>query len=185
MMMCSLLFCLSGTGCRLASADPTTAFVGDSITQGWSYPAANFGVFGNTTQQILDRLPDELPGHGYKSMVLLAGTNDVLQRVDPAVTIANIEKLAEIGLANGARPVLCEVPPIFRGGSQQEKQTNHDRVVDLNNRIVALAARRQWIVVDYYDPLANHPDYFADGVHLRRRGYVEMELAYLKAIAGS
>lgn len=170
-------------GCRLITADAQTAFVGDSITEGWSYPAVNFGVFGNTTQEILDRFPYEVPGHGYKFVVLLAGTNDILLRVDPAVTIVHIEKLGDLALAAKATPVLCEVPPILRGATPEEKQISHERVLDLNLRILALAARRKWKVVDYYDPLAGHPEYLADGVHMRRRGYLEMEAAYLKAMA--
>lgn len=64
-------------------------FLGDSITQGWQgqpawaaefapYTAANFGVPGDQTQQILWRVENgELQGIHPKLVVLLAGTNNL------------------------------------------------------------------------------------------------------------
>src|ERR1700678_3493487 len=100
-------------GCRLIKADPDAAFLGDSITQGWYYPRANFGVFGNTSAQMLARFPSSIPGHHYKQVVILGGTNDVLLGVDPSVTIRNLAELGRETTQAGAEPVLCEIPPIF------------------------------------------------------------------------
>jgi hypothetical protein len=35
--------------------DEQVVFLGDSINEGWSYTTKNFGLFGNTTGQMLER----------------------------------------------------------------------------------------------------------------------------------
>lgn len=167
-------------GCRAFKADPGTAFLGDSLTEGWAYPAVNFGVHGNTTAQMLERFPAKIPGHHYREVVILGGTNDVLLGVDPDVTTHNLEMLANETLEAGAQPVLCEIPPIFHGIAPGDRKDYSEGVSILNQHIVRLAALHHWKLVDYYDPILGHPSYSSDGVHMKRRGYVVMEIAYLR-----
>ena len=175
-----LLVALSG--CRADKADSHVAFLGDSITQGWKYPAANLGIHGNTTAQMLDRFPREVPGHGYTTVVILGGTNDVLTHVAPETTIHNLEVLAEDTLAQHAQPVLCEIPPIFHDYNPTDPQDFSPAVKDLNRRIAAVAAAHGWKLVDYYTPLEQHPAFSSDGVHMKRRGYEAMHAAVVKVV---
>jgi acyl-CoA thioesterase I len=161
------------SGCGIFKADPHTAFLGDSITQLWWYPTSNLGYHGDTTARMLKRFPSELPNHGYTTVVILAGTNDILLDVDPNLTIQNLEKLAQLVVDQHAEPILCEIPPIFHGWPGDTR--NHmPSVLELNRRIAQLAAEHHWKLVDYYTPLATHPNYFIDGVHPTRTGYVIM-----------
>jgi acyl-CoA thioesterase I len=172
-------------GCRLFKADPNTAFLGDSITQGWTYPQANFGVFGNTTAQMLARFPVSIPGHHYTQVVILGGTNDVLLGVDPDVTTRNLAELAADTVQAGAQPVLCEIPPIFHSFVKTDNKDYSEQVRALNERIVRLAAAHKWKLADYYHPMLGHCGYSSDGVHMKRRGYAIMELGYLRAAPAS
>jgi lysophospholipase L1-like esterase len=173
-------FCLiSLTGCRLLHAGSNVAFLGDSLTEGWRYPVVDFGVRGNTTSQMLDRFDRLIPGHGYKTVVILGGTNDVLLGVDPRTTIQNLEEIGERTAEQHAEPILCEIPPIFHSNDHADKKDYSTEVLDLNSRIIQLAAVHHWRLVDYYAPLANHPSYLSDGVHMKRRGYLVMEWALL------
>jgi lysophospholipase L1-like esterase len=174
-----LFFCLV-TGCRLVKADPKVAFLGDSITQGWNYPRANFGIHGNTTAQMLERFSTSIAGKHYKQVVILGGTNDVLLGIDPDVTIRNLEAIANKAIESGAEPILCEIPPIFHAVAQIDRNNYSEKVRTLNRRIAELAAARKWSLVDYYDPILGHPDYSSDGVHMKRRGYAVMEITYLR-----
>lgn len=176
-----LLLCLL-SGCRVFKGDKRVAFLGDSITQGWAYPAANFGIFGNTTQQMLDRDAAVLAGHGYAKVVILGGTNDVLLGIEPAMTVSNLEKIALSVQQSGAEPVLCEIPPIFHGLKLDDDKDYSNDVLRLNRQIVRLAAEHRWRLVDYYDPLRYHPHVSSDGVHMKRRGYLLMEIALLRAV---
>jgi lysophospholipase L1-like esterase len=170
---------ISLTGCRLLHAGGNVAFLGDSITESWRYPVVDFGMRGNTTSQMLDRFERLIPGHGYNAVVILGGTNDVLLGVNPRTTIQNLEEIGERTAEQHAEPILCEIPPIFHNYNHADKKDYTPQVLDLNSRIIQLAAAHHWRLVDYYAPLANHPSYSSDGVHMKRRGYLVMEWALL------
>ena len=148
--------------------------MGDSLTQGWDFPRANFGVYGQTTEQMLARFPNQIPYRDFRTVVILGGTNDTLLGIDPSATISNLNRMVNLAHASGVEPVLAEIPPIY-------KQDGHflPAVERLNAAIVALASLRHVRLVDYYDALLNHPDCYSDGIHLKRRGYVRMELALI------
>jgi lysophospholipase L1-like esterase len=169
-------------GCHLIAADTRIAFLGDSITEGWHYPRANFGIHGNTTAQMLARFPKVIPGHNYREVVILGGTNDVLLNVAPQQTIRNLETLGEETAEQHAEPVLCEIPPIFHSFRPGDSKNYMPTVIELNKEIAGLAQAHHWKLVDYYTPLANHPAYSADGVHMKRRGYLVMEIALLRQL---
>ena len=167
------------SGCRLVKASPQVAFLGDSLTQGWSYPATNLGVHGNTTAQMLERFPRLIPGHGYSTVVILGGTNDVLLGIPPETTIRNLQQLGDETVRQHAAPILCEIPPIFHDYRPEDPTSFDPNVRNLNQRIQQLAALNHWKLADYYTPLAGHPEYSSDGVHMKRDGYVLMERALL------
>ncbi len=154
------IWLLSLSGCRLIHAGQNVAFLGDSITEGWHYPVVNFGVHGNTTTQMLGRFDRLIPGHGYNAIVILGGTNDILQGANPTTTIQNLEELGDLAAEQHAEPILCEIPPIFHNFDRSDKKDYTPQVLDLNNRIIRLAAAHHWRLVDYYTPLVHHPMLF-------------------------
>lgn len=155
-------------------AGPRNAFLGDSLTERWSFPRANLGIHGQTSAQILARATVQLPGHDYRRVFILAGTNDILLHVDPAITLANLDALATLAQRNGIEPVFSEAPPIYYDNGRFQPA-----VRTLNAGIVQLAAARHLQLVDYYDALDGHPSGFSDGIHMRRRNYLRMEFALL------
>lgn len=174
-----LILCLP-IGFRFIRASSNIAFLGDSITQGWSYPRVNLGRYGNTTAQMMARFPTQVTGHHYKQVVILGGTNDVLLGIDPAVTVRNLQEMAEATIQTGAQPILCEIPPIFHSFNRANKTDYSQNVYALNQRIVQLAAGHKWTLIDYYDPIIGHPSYSSDGVHFKRRGYAVMEWTFFR-----
>ena len=169
-MLCSAV--LAGCGVSVHNA-----FMGDSITALWSVPGVNLGVPGNTTAQMLARYPAEVSGKGYITFVLLGGTNDVRYGVQTDTSIANIAAMASTSRAAGMNVVLCEIPPIF---VSMEKLDPHIR--ELNARIRELAASEHYYLVDYYDPMANHPEYFKDKLHPNPEGYAVMDKALIPVL---
>ena len=175
----SLLFALAAgfcCGCGLNRASDKYAFLGDSITEGWALPRHNLGIYGQTSAQILNRYPTQVHGHPYRRLYILAGTNDIWQQMDPDVTIANLARIVDLAQADHIQPVLAEIPPMFIDGGRYQPA-----VRELNRRIVQLAQSRQLPLVDYYDAIGNHRSYSSDGVHMKRRGYLAMEVALVHA----
>lgn len=162
-------------GCGLNQASRRVAFMGDSITESWTFPRVNLGKHGQTTAEMLARFPDQVLGKGYKEVVILGGTNDTLLGLDPEVTIRNLSAMADLATSAHIEPILAQIPPIYR--------TDRDyppKVRILNSKIVQLAADKHLKLVDYYQPLDGHPEEYSDGVHLRHIAYWKMEYALAK-----
>ena len=175
-----LVGCGAGGGSTLSSvkANADIAFMGDSITYGWSLPTTNFGVSGNTTTQMRTRFKFDVLGHGYKAVVILGGTNDMrflTESLDAGVAdaIANLQAMAEDAETEKMLVVLCEIPPMA---------DNDDRVVAMNAAIIALAKTNHYRLVDYYTPMAGHSEYFVDGIHPNSYGYFVMQEALSKVL---
>ena len=156
-------------------ASRRSAFLGDSLTQGWSFPRANLGIHGQTSAQMLARFPAQIPNHNYRKLFILAGTNDTLLNIPPETTIANLTAMVAQAREAHIEPILAEIPPILRDNNRYAPQ-----VTTLNARILHLAATQHLKVIDYYDALLNHPSGYSDGIHLKARNYLRMEYALLQ-----
>jgi len=173
------------SGCGLLKANPHIAFMGDSITQLWWYPSANLGYHGDTTARMLARFPRQVPGHGYTTVVIQGGGNDVLLGIDPEMTLRNLEEMGQQTAEFHAEPVLCEITPIFHNFISDDTKDYKPQVQELNRRIAQLAVEHHWKLIDYYTPLLDHPDYFSDGVHPTRMGYLVMVRSVRRTLSRS
>lgn len=117
---------------RLAPGDTVLAF-GDSLTAGTgaepheAYPVVlsgligrevvAAGVNGEVTAAGLQRLPAALDAARPKLLLLCLGGNDMLRRVDPAVTAANLRAMVQLARDRGVPVVLIGLPkpPLFPG----------------------------------------------------------------------
>src|SRR5690606_16562762 len=99
---------------------------GDSLTRGTGaaagedYPAVlaalsgrrviNAGVPGEISRDGLRRLPALLERHEPALLILCHGGNDLLRRLDPAQTTANVEQMVRMATERGIAVVLVGVP---------------------------------------------------------------------------
>ena len=180
LVLCAgLTLALSAVGCTdYSRANANIAFMGDSITAHWYLPRSNLGIPGNTTTDMVARFPAEVPGHGYKAIVILGGTNDVRIKSQPiedevGIAIGNLTKMAEQSKALNLSVVLCSIPPIQ--GEEARSET-------LNAEIKKLAEANHYGFVDYYTPMAGHPEYFVDMLHPNAEGYAVMQEALTQVI---
>jgi len=162
----------------VSSLNHSTVFMGDSITQWWPLPVNNQGIAGQFAAQMLSRFATDILGHGYTRVVILAGTNDIWWS-DPAVDhpIEQIAAMAQMARAAGIEPILCELPPMFLLG-----RLTTPPLMALNASITQLASTNGYLLVDYYTPMAGHPEYSLDGVHPNPAGYAVMEAALSSVI---
>lgn len=177
------------------SGNPTdVVFMGNSITEGWSYHSPSFmkengyvnrGISGQTSDQMLLRFRRDVLDHKPKVVVILAGTNDVAQNSGPVPlwhTMNNIKSMAELAQANGAKVLLCSVLPAkafpWRPGIEPIPL-----IAELNQMIRDFAQEKNLTYVDYFSALEDGqgglkvPDYTSaeDLVHPNAEGYKVME----------
>jgi acyl-CoA thioesterase I len=127
---------------------------------------AHRSVPGQTSAQMLERFSADVVGHGFKRVVILGGTNDILQRLDLSNVSPNLGAMADIAQSANIEVVLCALPPI----------RNVNEVKSVNQDIAALAQSRGLRLVDYFTPISGHPDFFKnDGIHPNALGYTVME----------
>jgi lysophospholipase L1-like esterase len=115
---------------------PATVFLGDSITRGvsaelldpseqhsWVTYAvadpgspwrllANAGVSGNTLEQMWQRFQSDVLNAGAEAVVIMGGTNDVLQGVPTEESIASLRRMLEAAQEAGVEVWLVAPPPI-------------------------------------------------------------------------
>jgi lysophospholipase L1-like esterase len=146
-------------------------FLGDSITARWNplpiAGAANFGVSGETSEQVAARMPDVLQT-GAKTVYILAGSNDILKLsvADPAY----IESMAVQARDAGLKVFLATIPPTTKGLG-----ASLARVILFNQQLIAWARANNFPVVDYYMALiGDYPEDTVDGIHPNAQGYALM-----------
>ncbi len=155
----------------------TSDFIGASIINYWPMPMHNDGIAGQTTAQVLARFSTVVLNHGYQRVIILCGTNDILQNTPNLIAelTANLQAMTDIASGAGIEVVLGELPPATYNGVDLTPTVNA-----VNAAIIQLATQHGYLLVDYNTPLLGHPEDFVDGIHPNAAGYALME----KALAG-
>jgi lysophospholipase L1-like esterase len=165
---------------------PRIALVGDSLTHFGDWPSLlphfdpiNFGISGNTTAQVTDRLQPVIQV-GSSQISLLVGTNDIgLGLETPDQVVAALGRIVEV-LAPHARVVLHTMPPRQREFA--------DRLREVNRGIAGLALPDRTQLLDLW-PLFDDGDgvlrseLSTDGLHFNKAGYSVWATALNRTLA--
>lgn len=171
----------------MAKPDPRrVVFIGDSNTEGWAHEpfiAANphfvgRGISGQTAPQMLVRFRSDAIALKPAVVHIMAGTNDIAENTGPETldeTVGYIVRMAELARANGIRVVIASVPPASDFWWHQGLKPA-PKIIALNARLKAYAARHGIVFADYWRVLAAadgsmNPRFSKDGVHLDSAGY--------------
>lgn len=169
---------------REPSEQAVIAFVGDSLTeggdwQGWfpQYETRNLGVGGDTTDELLDRLPAVVETQP-DAVVLLIGTNDVAWRRTAEHIVRNIETIL-VELRRALPEVRILVQSVLPRGAEFA-----DRVMEVNRHLWQFAPTVYGQYLDLWPAMAVedstlNPTFSEDLLHLNRAGY-DAWLAELK-----
>lgn len=172
--------------------------MGDSITEFWKtndpsffsdHPFIDRGISGQTTSQMVLRFQQDVINLKPKTVVILAGINDIAENTGPITLKAvfeNIVKMSDMAKKNGIRVVLCSVLPANHF-YWNPKIAPADKVIALNQMIKAYALKNKLTYVDYYSSMVDaekglQKKYGEDGVHPNLEGYKLMESLLLKAL---
>jgi len=137
-------------------------------------PIHNDGIPGQTSPQVLARFSSTVLNHGYQRVIILCGTNDILDGLPNLTTElpANLKAMADIATDAGIEVVLSKLPPLDNDGNY------NPQVIAADNAIGQMAAENGYLIVDYYTPIVGHPEYFnSDGIHPNAAGYAVTERA--------
>ena len=168
-----------------------TVLMGDSITEFWKVNDPQFfeqnqlidrGISGQTTSQMLLRFRQDVIALQPKSVVILAGINDIAQNAGPISVpqiFDNIKSMVDLAKANKIQPILCLLVPANRFPWRPEIIPT-EKVTELNALIQNYALKNALPLVDYYTPLKDSDSglakkYGEDGVHPNLEGYKVME----------
>ncbi|WP_210478932.1 GDSL-type esterase/lipase family protein [Naasia sp. SYSU D00948] len=161
----------------MAESDrPTTVFLGDSLTeQGkWAerFPeldVVNLGVSGDTTEQVLERLPEVIEKKP-STIVVMVGTNDLAWRRGAEQIVRNLESILwrlhhELP---AARILVQSVLP------RDRELADRVREINIHIRQYSPTVKAEW--VDLWPVFAEEDgeikaDYSDDRLHLNEAGY--------------
>lgn len=176
-------------------------FMGNSITEGWSFfnknffienPFVNRGISGQTTPQMLIRFRPDVINLKPKTVVILAGINDIAGNTGP-ITIKNsaenIISMAEIAKANNISVIICSTLPAIDFPWSPGVDPG-PKVIKLNSILEKYCKENEVNYADYYSAMVDNkgglkvPEYTSsdDLVHPNKAGYKVMEKIILKTL---
>ena len=186
---------------RSSDNEDRVVFMGNSITEGWSTILPEFfkgksyinrGISGQTTPQMLIRFKSDVVNLSPKSVVILAGINDIAGNTGPISienSAENIISMAEIALANNISVFICSTLPAL-DFPWSPGLNPASKVIKLNKILKDYCKKNNLKYVDYYSFMSDEngglkvPEYTSadDLVHPNKAGYNVMEKIILKAL---
>ena len=183
-----------------APGEERVVFFGDSITDGWKIeesfpgkPYVNRGIGGQTTSQMLVRFRQDAIDLHPKTVVILAGTNDIAGNSGPIRNEdieANYRNFAELAKASNVHLIFSSILPVHNYTPQAADffaQRPIDRILALNSWLKEYCAKNNLIYLDYFSAVVDDKgllkrDLADDGLHPNKAGYAIMAPLAQKAI---
>ena len=183
-------------------SDPNrVVFIGNSITESWRIfdkkffidnSFVNRGIGGQTSPQMLLRFRSDVVNLKPKSVVIMAGTNDIARNTGPITlenTAENIISMAEIAMANNITVYICSTLPAI-DFLWSPKMKPAAKIVELNSMLKKYCNDNGISYVDYYSSMVDDvgglkvPEYTAENdlVHPNLAGYKMMEKIILNSL---
>jgi len=188
-----------------APAKGRVVFFGDSITDSWkleNYFAGsayvNRGIGGQTTPQMLVRFRQDVIDLAPKSVVILAGTNDIAGNTGPMRNediVANVATMAELATSHRIAPIVASILPVHNYTPRSQDffaQRPVQRILDVNRALKDYCAKNRIVYLDYFSAMVDEKGLLReglaeDGLHPNDSGYKIMaplaEAAIAKASA--
>jgi lysophospholipase L1-like esterase len=175
-------------------------FFGDSITDMWKLqgsfpgkPYINRGIGGQTTSQMLVRFRQDVIDLQSKTVVILAGTNDIAGNTGPISNEdieANYASIAELARVHNVRVIFSSILPVHNYTPESQEffaQRSPERILALNRWLKDYCAANDLVYLDYFTAMVDDKgllkkDLADDGLHPNKAGYAIMSPLAEKAI---
>ncbi len=144
--------------------------------------AANAGIPGDTTEEMVARFARDVAVHAPRVVVILGGTNDLPTGRTTEQVVGTLEQLADLARDAGAVPVLATIPPRTDGSFASD-------VADLNAGIRRSAASSGTPLIDFFSVLADEDGgwrtgFSEDGLHPTEDGAAAMGRIAVETLVG-
>lgn len=168
-----------------------TVLLGDSITDFFNWyelfydyskksgqAVYNRGISGDTTDRLLERLPENVLNIEPKNIVLLIGTNDIGRGLPLSMSVDNVSKIIED--TKKACPdinfILQAVYPINRGMRDKYEKRSNEKIELMNKELEKISKKHNCVWLDITDKLKDETgnlkkEYTYDGLHLKVSAY--------------
>lgn len=170
-------------------------FMGDSITEFWSdlmpeffegNPFYNRGISGQTSPQMLVRFRADVIDLKPKTVVILAGANDLAGNTGPAsleMICNNIFSMIELAQIHQIKVILGSVLPA-NTFPWKPSENPSQKIKALNQLLLNYSIKNKVQYLDYHTAMVDEndgmiPDYTHDGVHPNKKGYEVMAREWL------
>jgi len=132
----------------------------------------NFGVEGETTAEIRERLPDVLASDP-PGVFIMGGANDVLQGLTPERTMQNLTVMVR-QLRGAGVPVFVEaITPVREDYAGAVSAARFNSEVSARNVLIRGAVQEAGAVWIDWGYSLEPSDYLDDGIHYSRSGYAK------------
>lgn len=180
---------------RVEADQGAFVFLGDSITQGWGdnlggnfegMKVANRGISGDTTRGVLLRLDGDVLALKPSGVALLIGTNDLEEKAEPEVIVADVKRiLAALKAHNSRMPIV--ISQVFPSSATMRRPAAS--IQRINQLLVAaVKGDPQVVVLDTWKLFANaegdaRKEEFPDLLHPNKAGYAKWAAALRPILA--
>lgn len=188
-------------------AERRVVFFGDSITELWNLvdyfagmPYINRGIRSQITSQMLVRFRPDVIALRPRSVVILAGTNDIAGKQNPQIMNVvrdNLSSMAELAQLHSIRVVFASLLPVsdYSKGKEgrpilQTTIRRPEQIKTLNEWIKKYANDNGLTYLDYYNAMVDKQgflkaEFSSDGLHPNSHGYKVMAGLAEQAITSS
>jgi lysophospholipase L1-like esterase len=182
--------------------DQNVVFFGDSITAGYKveefFPdtfVINSGIGGNRSNQLLERIEDDVYAYNPSKIFILIGINDMNGNVPQAEILNNIQKIINgIKINRKYTKIYIEsIYPINRNMFDDieygfNKEVTNDKIKEINLKIKNICKENDITYVDVYSSLIDEDGnlksaYSKEGLHLTDLGYFKVTKVLEKYIS--
>lgn len=179
---------------------PRVVFLGDSITDGWrlneyfpDHDFVNRGIGGQITGEMLGRFKADVLDLKPKTVLILAGTNDLARGVNILAIENNYAMMADLAEKNNVKLIFASVLPVSDYHKDQNPAWEQTRlrppvlIRALNDWMKSFCDQHGCTYLDYYSAMVDQSgqltaDLADDGLHPNPKGYRIMAPLALDAI---
>ena len=193
----NLIFAFGGSFIKYKS-DENIVFFGDSLTSGYDvkkfYPknnVVNKGVSGDITEDLIERISEDVYEYNPSKVVILIGANDLRKGIDEDDILLNMQNIINGIKINRshAKIYIQSLYPVNDKVIKDKKleyayNLTNKQLIDFNKKLEKLCDENNVEYINMHDQLLDGDKklkevYTRDGLHLTNLGYLKVT-SYLK-----
>lgn len=178
---------------NIKEQDENIVFYGDSITEGYNvkefydeFRVVNSGISGNKTEDLINRIDNDLYNYNPSTVIIQIGTNDIRASIKDEDIIKNLKSIIN-GIRKNRKNASILIESIYPINREMDEEYwkdvnpdyNNKHIIKINNEIKELCKKEHIRYIDIYSKLLDDNKnlkevYSKDGLHLTDLGYYKV-----------